>query len=59
MQRGAVVTITVRLPKEVHARLVEVAHEQRRSMNTAVLVAVERYIRQMKARQPKDAPDGR
>lgn len=47
--------VTVRLPEEVHAELVEVAREQRRSLNVALVVAAERYIRQMKARQPRDA----
>lgn len=49
--------VTVRLPEDVHAELVEVAREQRRSLNTALVVAAERYVRQLKARQPKDARD--
>lgn len=53
------VSVTVRLPEDVHAELVEVAREQRRSLNTALVVAAERYIRQTRARQPKDAQDGR
>jgi predicted HicB family RNase H-like nuclease len=53
------VRVTVRLPEDVHAELVEVAREQRRSLNTALVVAAERYIRQTRARQPKDAQDGR
>ena len=45
---------TVRLPKAVDRELAELAHQQRRSVNSAVVVAVERWIRQMKARQPKE-----
>jgi predicted HicB family RNase H-like nuclease len=57
VQKGKVVKVTVRLPEGVHAELAEVAREQRRSLNTALVVAAERYIRQMKARQPRDAGD--
>lgn len=53
------VPLTVRLPPDIHRELVVVAAEQRRSLNTAVVVAIERYIRQMRARQPKESPDGR
>lgn len=49
--------ITVRLPADVHRELAELAREQRRSLNTAMIVAAERYIRQMRARQPKDAAE--
>jgi hypothetical protein len=49
-----IMLVTVRLPEEVHSELVEVAREQRRSLNTALVVAAERYVRQMKARQPKE-----
>jgi len=49
--------ITVRLPEEVHRELAELAREQRRSLNTAIIVAAERYIRQMRARQPKAGDD--
>ena len=45
MPKGKVVRVTVRLPEEVHAEAVEVAREQRRSLNTAIVVAVERYVR--------------
>jgi predicted HicB family RNase H-like nuclease len=54
VSKGTVVKVTVRLPEQVHAELVEVAREQRRSLNTALVVAAERYVRQMKARQPKE-----
>jgi hypothetical protein len=50
---------TVRLPSAVDQALVELAHTQRRSVNSAIVVAVERYVRQMTARQPKDAREGR
>jgi predicted HicB family RNase H-like nuclease len=58
VSRGNVVKVTVRLPEEVHAALVKVASDQRRSLNTALVVAAERYVRQMQSRQPK-ADDGR
>jgi len=59
MPKADVVTITLRLPRDVHAEFVDVARAQRRSLNTALVVAVERYVRQMKARQPKEGQDGR
>jgi predicted HicB family RNase H-like nuclease len=59
MRKGRYVPITLRLPPEVHRELVEVAREQRRSLNTAIVVAVERYIRQMNARRPREAAEGR
>lgn len=60
MPKGtAKVPITVRLPADVHRELAELAREQRRSLNTAIIVAAERYIRQMRARQPKEVTDGR
>jgi len=49
--------LTVRLPADVHRDLAELAREQRRSLNTAIVVAAERYIRQMRARQPKAGDD--
>ena len=55
MRKDGYVPITLRLPPEIHRELVEVAREQRRSLNAALVVAAERYIRQMKARQPKEA----
>lgn len=48
MQKALFVKVTVRLPADVHAELQEVAHEQRRSLNAALVVAAERYIRQMR-----------
>lgn len=48
---------TVRLPVAVDRELVELAHAQRRSVNSAIVVAVERYIRQMQARRPRDSRD--
>jgi len=57
--KGSTVKVTVRLPEQVHAELAEVAREQRRSLNTALVVAAERYVRQMKARQPKGGEDAR
>jgi hypothetical protein len=59
MGLGRTVSTSVRFPEEVHARLGAVAKEGRRSLNQAGGVAVERAIRQPKARQPEDDPDGR
>lgn len=35
--------ITVRLPEELHDRLVEISRRDTRSINSTVLVAIERY----------------
>jgi len=59
MEQPRTVTTNIRFPEDVHAQLAEVAKEQRRSINQAVVVAVERYIRQMKANRQKGAQDGR
>jgi predicted transcriptional regulator len=53
------VSTTSRFPEDVHARLGAVAKERRRSRNQAVVVAVERSLRQTTARPPEDDPDGR
>jgi predicted transcriptional regulator len=50
---------TIRFPEDVDRQLQEVARAERSSVNRTVVVAVERYIRQMNARRPKDTPDGR
>jgi|RhiMethySRZTD1v2_1073278.scaffolds.fasta_scaffold673208_3 predicted transcriptional regulator len=44
---------TIRFPDEVDKELQEVARAERSSINRTVVVAVERYIRQMRARRPK------
>jgi hypothetical protein len=56
MRRGQVMR-TIRFPEEVDRLLQEVARAERSSVNRTVVVAVERYIRQMNARRPKDTPD--
>jgi predicted DNA-binding protein len=53
------VVFSVRMPKELHQRLVELSRADYSTVNRSIVVAVERYIRQMKARQPKDASDAR
>ena len=50
---------TVRLPVAIDRDLVELAHDQRRSVNATVVFAVERYIRQSRARQPREGVDAR
>jgi len=49
---------TIRFPDEVDRELQEVARAERSSINRTVVVAVERYIRQLRARRPK-TDDGR
>jgi len=49
---------TIRFPDEVDKDLQEVARTERSSINRTVVVAVERYIRQARARRPK-SDDGR
>ena len=49
---------TIRFPDEVDKELQEVARAERSSINRTVVVAVERYIRQLRTRRPK-ADDGR
>jgi predicted transcriptional regulator len=51
--KDAFVSVTTRLPQDIHAQAVELAREQRSSLNRLVVVALERYIRQTKARQPR------
>ena len=52
-------TTNVRFPKEVHEQLVALAGDQRRSINSTVVVAVERYIKQTRARQAREGVDAR
>jgi hypothetical protein len=59
MERVRTVTTNIRFPQDVYAQLAERAKEQRRSINQAVVVAVERYLRQTGARQPKEGKDAR
>lgn len=58
MEQEEVVVSTVRTPKEVYEALAAVAKAERRSVNATMVIAFERYIRQMQSRQPKTA-DGR
>jgi predicted HicB family RNase H-like nuclease len=64
MEEERQVSVNIRFPEDVHRQLQELAHEQRRSLNKTVVVAVERYIRQTRARPGgvpprQEAPDGR
>ena len=49
------VVSTIRTPHRIYAELVALAKAERRSVNATMVIAFERYIRQMKARRPKDA----
>jgi len=59
MEQEDVVVSTVRTPKQVYEELAALAKDERRSVNATMVIAFERYIRQMKARRPRDAQDGR
>lgn len=50
---------TVRTPREVYDALAAVAKAERRSVNATMVIAFERYIRQMEARRPKSVTDER
>jgi predicted DNA-binding protein len=58
MPKADTVVFSVRMPRELHARLLAVAQTDYSTVNRSIVVAVERYIRQMQARRPK-ADDGR
>jgi len=55
MEQEDTVVSTVRTPREIYEQLAALAKAERRSMNATMVIAFERYIRQMKARQPKEA----
>ena len=59
MEQQTYVATNVRFPKEVHEALVALAGDQRRSVNSTVVVAVERYIKQMRARRVREGVDER
>jgi hypothetical protein len=54
MEQEDIVVSTVRTPKDVYEELAALAREERRSLNATMVIAFERYIRQMKARRPKE-----
>ena len=55
------VPLTIRLPQRVHEEMTEVARAERRSLNAALIVAAEQYIRAARRRlaaqrqEPHDA----
>jgi predicted transcriptional regulator len=49
------VVFSVRMPRELHERLAEVAAADYSTVNRSVVVAVEQYVRRMEARRSKDA----
>ena len=53
------VVFSVRMPRELHQKLLEVSRADDSTLNRTLVVAARRYIRQMEARRPKDAQDGR
>ena len=56
---GTSVVFSVRMPRELHERLAEFSRTDYSTVNRSIVVAVERYLRQMTARRPKEAPDAR
>lgn len=58
MPKADTVVFSVRMPRELHERLLAVARNDYSTVNRSIVVAVERYIRQMTARRPKDVQDG-
>ena len=62
VSKGDTVVFSVRMPRELHRRLVEVSQEDDSTVNRTLIVAARRYIRQWEGRhpqQPKDAQDAR
>ena len=59
MPREDSVVFSVRMPRDLHQELLEVARADDSTLNRALVVAARRYVRQMNARRPKDAQDGR
>ena len=57
MPREETVVFSVRMPRDLHERLVKVSRADHSTVNRSIVVAVERYIRQMNARRPRDAAD--
>ena len=53
------VVFSVRMPRELHQKLLEVSRADDSTLNRTLVVAARRYIRQMEARRPKDTQDGR
>jgi hypothetical protein len=53
------IVFSVRMPRELHQKLLEVSRADDSTLNRTLVVAARRYIRQMEARRPKDAQDGR
>ena len=51
--------VSIRFAPELLDAVRELAAEEHRSVNGTVLEAVERYVRQRRSRQPKDAADAR
>lgn len=56
---GEFVVSTVRTPDDIGDALTALAKAERRSVNATMVIAFERYIRQMEARRPKSVTDER
>ena len=54
-----VIHISIRFKPETAAELKALAEDEHRSINGTVLEAVERYLRDRRRRQSREAPDGR
>ena len=53
------IVFSVRMPRELHQKLLEVSRADDSTLNRTLVVAARRYIRQFEARRPKDIQDGR
>ena len=50
---------SVRMPRDLHQQLLEVARADDSTLNRTLVVAVRRYVEQMRAPQGEAGPDGR
>jgi hypothetical protein len=57
--KGGSVIFSVRMPEDLHEELRRFAQSDDSTVNRSIIVAVRRYLRQMKARQPKGGEDAR
>lgn len=58
MEQEEPVALTLRLPKRIHEELSEIARAERRSLNAALIVAAEQYIKAARRRLPPQPEAG-
>ena len=61
MRKEAYVRVSVRVPKEMHEKLLRLSYSEHSSLNRTMVVAAERYIRAWEGRQQRtqSGDDGR